>query len=129
MGIEELNEVDINDEGEEHEDDDNDKCSPCFEDINPTRIVRNPLNPSKEERERHNINHCPYRSWCNVCVEGRGKEDPHYRNNNKDVNTGIPIIALDYKSAGKEGTYDDNVSIIVGRDKLSKRYYSSSHIS
>ena len=106
MGIEEINDIDEDDnDNEKHDDNDESEylCSPCLEDINPTRIVRNPLNPSREERERHNINHCPYRSWCNICVEGRGKEDPHYKNNNKDVNSGIPIIALDYKSAGQEG--------------------------
>ena len=116
VGIEEMVDVnDNNEDDEEHEDDDESKylCSPCLEDINPTRIIRNPLNPSKEERERHNINHCPYRSWCNICIEGRGKEDPHYKNNNKEENKGIPIIALDYKSAGQEGKYDDKITIIV----------------
>ena len=93
MGIEEMIDVDDdNKDDEEHEDDDESKylCSPCLEDINPTRIIRNPLNPSKEERERHNINHCPYRSWCDVCVEGRGKEDPHYANTIIDMQTGLP---------------------------------------
>ena len=96
-------------------------CSPCWEDINPTKIIRNPLNPTKAERERHNINHCPYRSWCDICVSGRGKEDPHYRNNkHKGMGEGLPVIGLDYKSAGQEGNYDDKVTIIVGRDKMSK---------
>ena len=62
-----------------------DEINATYEEVNPTKIIRNPLNPSDEERRRHNVNHCPYRSWCNICVEGRGKEDPHYTNTSKEI--------------------------------------------
>ena len=63
---------DINNTGEVGEDieeePEGEEINANYEEVNPTKIVRNPLNPSDEERRRHNVNHCPYRSWCNVCV-------------------------------------------------------------
>ena len=36
-----------------------------------------PRGPSDAERRAHEIHHMPYRSWCEYCVRGRGKESPH----------------------------------------------------
>ena len=30
-----------------------------------------PHRVSKEEREEHELTHCPFRIWCRFCVEGR----------------------------------------------------------
>ena len=35
-----------------------------------------PVLPTKEEIELHELTHLPYRSWCDVCVRSRGKQDP-----------------------------------------------------
>ena len=43
------------------------------------RILRGPVRPSAEAIDRHNSTHVPYRSWCEVCVWAKGKEDPHPR--------------------------------------------------
>ena len=40
---------------------------------------RHPDDPMIEEVNQHNLTHCPYRSWCPICVEAQGGEDPHYR--------------------------------------------------
>ena len=78
-----MNDINDTDEvGEECEEPEGEEINANCEEVNPTRIIRNPLNPTDEERRRHNVNHCPYRSWCSICVEGRGKEDPHYTNTN-----------------------------------------------
>ena len=42
----------------------------------PLRTLRDPGNPTEEEREFHMASHLPYRSWCHICVEAKGKEDP-----------------------------------------------------
>ena len=104
--------------GEECEDEpEGEKISANYEEVNPAKLIRIPLNPTDEERRRHNVNHCPYLSWCSTCVEGRGKEDPHYTNTRKEVQTGLPSIAFDYKPAGQECTYDDKIDLLFGRDK------------
>ena len=58
-------------------------CSPCVpggagEAVAP-RIVKSPGDPTKQEREEHDITHLPYRSWCKTCVEAKGKENLHKR--------------------------------------------------
>ena len=42
------------------------------------------VKPSADEIKRHNINHCPYRSWCECCVQGAANMDSH-------VSRGEPI--------------------------------------
>ena len=34
---------------------------------------------SKEEREEHERNHIPYRSWCQACAKGRNRKKPHVK--------------------------------------------------
>ena len=44
----------------------------------PVRNVRNPKDPLPEEIELHNKRgHLPYRAWCPVFVNARGREDQH----------------------------------------------------
>ena len=35
--------------------------------------VTDPGQPSRAEREQHELTHIPFRSWCPHCVRGRGK--------------------------------------------------------
>ena len=41
--------------------------------------VLDPRQPTDEERRTHNLTHLPYRSWCEHCVKGRGREADHKR--------------------------------------------------
>ena len=41
----------------------------------PVQILRDPGCPTLEERDRHECTHMPYRAWCPVCVEAKGRED------------------------------------------------------
>ena len=45
----------------------------------------------------HDTVPCPYRSWCEVCVAPSGKEDVHARSTSLDVETGLPVVSLDYE--------------------------------
>ena len=35
--------------------------------------------PSEVERQHHMVNHLSPAPWCELCVMGRGKDDPHLR--------------------------------------------------
>ena len=48
-----------------------------LEDTEEKRVSRDPGAPSRSEREEHNIDHTPYRSWCEDCVRGRGLGEQH----------------------------------------------------
>ena len=43
------------------------------------KILPGPIQPSKVQREHHMVNHFPPAPWCELCVMGRGKDDPHLR--------------------------------------------------
>ena len=81
------------------------------------KMARNPGNPTREEVERHNMTHLPFRAWCPVCVEAKGKEDSHYKANEKGDK---PKVGLDYKAFGQEKEGDDKTTMIVGRDRDTK---------
>lgn len=94
-------------------------CVPC-EAGGTIELKRHPGDPTKAEVDEHNLTHCPYRSWCPVCVEAQGKEDPHYRATKEDLNNEAPVVSMDYKELSEYS--DDKVSLttIVCRDKWTK---------
>ena len=55
------------------------------------RGVTTPKQPTEQEIIEHNLTHMPFRSWCPICVQGKGKADAHqHRTSNK------PIIQIDF---------------------------------
>ena len=54
------------------------------------------LEVSKEEREKHEPTHCPYRSSCKYCVMGRSHKTLHRRKEKEETRSGIPRISMDY---------------------------------
>ena len=47
------------------------------EDAAPKKIAADPGKPSQLEVEEHEVDHYPYRTWCEECVKGRGTGEPH----------------------------------------------------
>ena len=43
------------------------------------RPAPSPCTPSRAEHEAHEATHLPFRSWCEVCVQGRLDNPPHRR--------------------------------------------------
>ena len=62
------------------------------DDVEPLKKVKNPKLPTAAEVEDHNRTHIPFRSWCQWCVEGRGRGDQH----RSTPGSSIPIVSLDY---------------------------------
>ena len=67
--------------------------SSADEECEPKRIVPDPGMPTQAEVDEHNVDHLPYRSWCECCVRGKATGEPHKR---IQVESTIPIIAFDY---------------------------------
>ena len=62
------------------------------------RVLRDPGMPSLAARRLHNINHLPFRSWCDHCVRGRGRDRQHRKlcgAYNGDA-AEIPRVVMDY---------------------------------
>ena len=64
------------------------------EDIQPRRVMPTPVLPSQAEIDEHNIDHIPYRVWCDSCVCGRGQEVPHL--GTEQCGRHIAIVSFDY---------------------------------
>ena len=45
---------------------------------------RAPKGPTKEEREKHEATHLPFREWCHHCIRGRGRNRPHKSKTEED---------------------------------------------
>ena len=78
--------------------------------------------PTKTERAAHALCHIPYRSWCEVCVAGRGISTQH-RVRRLHEEREVPQICMDYcflrNSIGEE-----SITVIVGKDKHSRGVFA-----
>ena len=63
------------------------------DEVQPLRVHRDPMQPSREEAEAHRRTHLPYRAWCRFCVMGRGIGAPHFAMAHECK---VPIISIDY---------------------------------
>ena len=64
-------------------------------------IVKIPIKPDEETRQRHNVTHVPYAPWCSICVRARAKDDPHRKQIGKE-DAVDPEISLDFFNFGLE---------------------------
>ena len=59
-----------------------------------TKVLKIPGCPTREELDRHYTTHMPFRSWCPICVQGKAKENPHYRRTGKSEDD-KPTVGMD----------------------------------
>ena len=43
------------------------------------KIKKVPLMHTQAEIDEHCATHVPFRNWCEFCVHGKAKDDPHYK--------------------------------------------------
>ena len=101
-------------------DDEDEECKPCGttgddnmdaeEEGTKHKLVRAPGEPSKTEREHHEVDHIPFRSWCKHCIRGRGKSMPHFKKTS---------------TIDKDDKIPKSKSIIASRRKMKKRMAAS----
>ena len=53
--------------------------------------MRAPQQPTPQERAEHELRHLPYRSWCTICVQSKGRQDHH-----KAQQSRHPVIQCDF---------------------------------
>ena len=88
------------------------------EDCGTKPVAPDPGMPTQSEIEQHNIDHLPYRNWCDCCVRGKATGDPHRR---ATTESRIPIIAFDYMFVTKDKvSMPDEISDDAKKDALVK---------
>ena len=95
-GIIGIEDEDLEGEGEIFETDEAEK------DCAPIRVAIDPGAPTAEDIEEHRAaGHCPYRSWCEWCVKGRGVGKQH----RSGPDSRIPVVSFDYLIVTKRGIH------------------------
>jgi hypothetical protein len=80
--------------------------------------LHNPRLPSEQEAEQHYASgHLPYRSWCNHCMRGRGREADD-RRNDKDAEEGVPEYYMAYCFPGNDE--DERLTVLVRIERHSR---------
>ena len=82
-------------------------------------VKRRPEEPTERERKAHLPLHEPYRAWCQPCVEGRGRADPHKLHDHSD--DVLTLIGFDY---GYLAEKKDGHPIVFGRDRKQRWYFA-----
>ncbi len=80
----------------------------------------NTREPSRAEREAHELTHIPYRSWCRHCVRGKAVEDPHRKSTDCEERGGDPRISMDYVWLGMENGEDAGQPLLALHDDDTK---------
>ncbi|CAE8580995.1 unnamed protein product, partial [Polarella glacialis] len=81
-----------------------------------------PSDPTKAEREFHNLTHLPHRSWCAHCTRGRGVARDR-KNLRAAAERDVPLIAVDYLFLGAQDS-ETTMPIIVLKNTASRRVFA-----
>ena len=73
-----------------------------------------PRRPSAREVEEHARTHLPYRNWCPICVQAKGRDADHRKSTNED--RGLSEYSFDYCFPG--GELGCKVTVPVGRERV-----------
>ena len=55
------------------------------------RGLRQPQQPTPQQIAEHNLTHLPYRNWCPICVQGKGRQDNYKKQQSRQ-----PISQVDF---------------------------------
>ena len=106
-------------EGEEEKMDEEQRQEGEEEARKPT-MRKTPEEPTRQEREEHELTHLPFRSWCPCCVAAKAKHWPHKRSGGQEEDS-VPSVHADYWFMREEGT-EGSVTIINYVEKLTKMH-------
>ncbi|MBN71658.1 MAG: hypothetical protein CME32_20555 [Gimesia sp.] len=105
----EINGEQIGEDGKEEQQDGNTeefRCSPCSG-AREVKAARTPYKPTRQEVEDHELTHYPYRNWCDPCVRGQAKDDPHRSVAVEEAHSSIPRVSMDYCFLTEDKKEDD----------------------
>ena len=77
-----------------------------------------PRGPSDAEQRAHEIHHTLYRSWCEYCLRGRGKESPHL-SRYEQADDAFPVVQMDYAFLHDTGNKHAKVTLLTMVDNSS----------
>ena len=101
------------------------------EEVQPPRVATQPNLPCRDQIYVHEaMGHAQYRSWCEACVHGQGREDRHLRDSKSRT---VPILHYDYGFLTEKDEEDVRLKrkelsqvtrLLIGRDSRSKMLFA-----
>ena len=76
------------------------------------RGVRDPAEPSRDERARHELTHVPFRPWCRHCVSGKAADNPHRRRQEQREEPEVVKASIDYGFIKLDGEETNRVILV-----------------
>ena len=61
--------------------------------------------PGAEAVRQHNLTHCPYQSWCEVCVASKGRSDHCHKEAPEPKDGDVARVQMDFMFVGAEGSF------------------------
>ena len=80
-----------------------------------------PRLPTQKEVDLHELNHLPYRNWCPICIQAKGKDMDHQSATDRE--RGISEYCFDYCFPGDEFGY--KLTVLAGRERLSGMQFAT----
>jgi len=71
-------------------------CQECHEAPGVDKAVRDPGTPTPLQRAMHELNHWPYRSWCDACARGRATGQHHRGVKGEWATSDVTRVLMDY---------------------------------
>ena len=123
------------------------QCTPCEDqegidegvevEAEVQRAARDPGQPTRAQREEHNLTHFPFRSWCRACVLGRAKDAPSNKVKGLFAESILPRVRMDYcfltedvdRSTGEHGETEvaqagTSITVAVMQESLCKSVWA-----
>ena len=80
--------------------------------------VVDPRRPTEKEVDEHNMHHLPYRNWCNICAQAKGKDTDHRKSTQEE--RGLSEYSFDYCFPGDE--LGCKLTVLVGKERVTGMY-------
>ena len=79
------------------------------------RVQKRPVEPTKEQIEKHNLTHEPFEEWCELCVSFRSRQDKH--SSTDDSQSATSLISFDFGFCGRSAESTEKVTFLAMHDK------------
>jgi hypothetical protein len=93
------------------------------DEVRQPKVGRRPMAPTKAEVEEHYPLHLNYRSWCEHCRAGKGRQDPHLVEPHDRERLGITFSA-DYAFATPEEAEEDMQASLIMFDDDKEAFWA-----
>ena len=90
----------------------------AIKDERKVKDVVDPRRPTEREVEEHNRHHLPYRNWCRICVQGKGKDTDHRKSTQEE--RGLSEYSFEYCFPGDE--LGCKLTVLVGKERVTGMY-------